>query len=76
MIYIVLTEEGRLGPNIWSEILQPAESIKNIIRIAWNTKAMRWQNDSRTLDSLLSFISREARHVGAVIICDSCQQNS
>ena len=41
MIYMVLTEEGCLGPNIWPETLKQAKSTKSIMRAAWNTEAMR-----------------------------------
>ncbi len=41
VIYMVLTGEGRLGPDIWLETPQQAESMESIMRITWNTEAMR-----------------------------------
>ena len=76
MICMVLTKEGRLRPDIWPESPQQIESTKNMIRAAWNTKAMRWQNASKTLDSPLSSTNKEAKHVSALLIYDWYQQNS
>lgn len=35
---MVLTNERRLGSDIWSKILDEAESIENIMRIVWTEK--------------------------------------
>ena len=76
MILMVLTEKGHLGADIWPKTPQQAKSTKSIMRAAWNTKAMHWQNASRTLDSPLCPTGEEAKHVGALLIFDWCQQNS
>ena len=70
MIYMLLTGKDRLGPDIWPETLQQAKSTKSMMRAAWNTEAMRWQNASKMLDSPLSATGGEARQVDAYLICD------
>ncbi len=37
---MVLTVEGRLGPDIWPETPEQAESTENMLRTTWNAKAM------------------------------------
>ena len=58
MIYMILTGEGRLRPNIWPKTFQQAKSTKSIMRAVCNTKAMRRQNASGILDSPLSLTGK------------------
>ena len=67
---MVLTEKGRLGPDIWPETSHQAKSTKSMMKITWNIKTMRLQKDSRTLESLLFPTNKEAKHVGALLIFD------
>ncbi len=41
VICMVLTGEGRLGPDIWPETTQQAESTESMLRTMWNVEAMR-----------------------------------
>ena len=72
---MVLTGEGRLGPDIWPETPQQAESTESMMRITWNTEAMRRQKASGKPDCPLAPTGKEARHVRALLFCDLCQQN-
>lgn len=77
MVCMVLTGEGRLGPDIWPETPQQAESTESMMRATWNTEAMRRRKASGTSDCPLSPTGKEARHVRALfLICDWCQRNS
>ena len=62
---MVLTGEERLGPDIWPETLQQAESMESIMRITWNTEAMRRQNASGKPDCLLAPTDKDAKHMHA-----------
>lgn len=70
MIYTILTKKRRLRPDIWTETFYQAKSIENMMRTAWNIKAICQQNTSKTLDSLLSLTGKKVKYVGAFLIFD------
>lgn len=71
MIYMVLTDKDRLGPDIWPETSQQAKSIESMMKTIWNTEAMRQQKASGMSDSLLSPDGNEIKHVRVLFwICD------
>ncbi len=72
---MVLTGEGRLGPDIWPETPQQAESTESMMRTTWNTEAMWQQKGSGKLDYPFAPTSKEAKHVHALLLCDEFQQN-
>ena len=50
VVCMVLTGKKRVGPDIWLKTLQQVENIERMMRIMWNTKAMRWQKASKKPD--------------------------
>ncbi len=70
VICMVLTGEGRLGPDIWPKTPQQVESTESMMRTTWNTEAMRQQKDSGKPDYPLAPMGKEARHVRALLFCD------
>ena len=75
VVYMVLTGKRRLGPDIWPETPQQAKSTESMMRITWNTEAMRRRKASGKPDCPLAPTGKEARHVRALLFCDLCQQN-
>ncbi len=69
---MVLTGEGRLGPDIWPETPGQVESMESMIRIIWGMEVNRRQKTSGTPDSLLSPTGKEARHTRLLLFCDWC----
>ena len=67
---MVLIGKGRLGPDIWSKTPQQAESIENIIRITWNTKAIQQQKARGKPDYPLAPTGKETRYMRALLFCD------
>ena len=39
-VYIVLSNEGRLGPDTWPKTSQQAKSTDNMMRTTWNARVM------------------------------------
>ncbi len=67
---MVLTGKGRLGPDIWPEIPQQAESTESMMRTTWNAEAMWRQKGSGKPDCPLAPTGKEARYVCALLFCD------
>ena len=61
---MVLMGKGRLGPDIWPETPEQAESTKDMIRLIWGKEAHRQCRGSETKGCPLSFSDKEARFVG------------
>ncbi len=70
VVYMVLTGEGRLGPDIWSETLQQAKTTENMMRIMWNAEVMWRQKGSEKLDYPLAPIGKKAKHMRILLFCD------
>ncbi len=67
---MILTNKGRLGPNIWSETHGQAKNTESIMRIIWGIEANYRQKASEMPDSPLSPTSKEARHIRLFLCCD------
>ena len=67
---MVLTDKGRLGPNIWPETLQQAERTENIMRITCNTEAIQQQKVSEKPDCPLPLMGKETRYMYALLFYD------
>ncbi len=70
VVCMVLTGKGRLGPDIWPETPQQAESIESMMRITWNTEALRRQKGRGKPNCPLAPTRKEARQVRALLFCD------
>ena len=60
---MVLTGKRRLGPDIWSETPERAESTKDLIRSIWGKEAHWRYKASGTKSCSLSFSGKKARFV-------------
>ena len=67
---MVLTGEGRLGPDIWPEIPQQAETTESIIRTTWNTEAMWQQKGSRKPECPLAPTGKEVKYICTLLFYD------
>ncbi len=67
---MVLTDEGRLGPDIWPKTPKQAESTESMLRTTWNVEAMWRRKDSGKPDCLLAPTDKEARHVHILLFSD------
>lgn len=63
LLCMVLTGEGRLGPDIWPEAADQAESTEDMMRRVWATEAHVRRRASGTTSIPLSSSGKEARHV-------------
>ncbi len=70
VVCMVLTGEGRLGPDIWPETPQQAESTESMMRTTWNTEAMRRRKGSGKPDCPWAPTGKEARHLRALFFYD------
>lgn len=70
IVFMVLTGNSYLGPDLWPENSQKVQSQKNIIRITWNKEKMRWQKVSMNLNCSLRPTGKKARHVYASSLYD------
>lgn len=61
---MVLTGKGRLGPDIWPETPEQAESTEDMMRSIWGKEAHRQCKASGTKSCPLSPSGKEARFVG------------
>ncbi len=66
---MILIDDGHLGPDIWSEIPNQAESTKEMMRIVWADEAYCRRKVSETKICSLSPSSKEAKYVGPLISC-------
>ncbi len=64
---MVLTNDGRLGPDIWSEIPDQVKGIEIMMRIVWAEEAHYWRKVSGTKTCLLFTFGKEARYVSPLI---------
>lgn len=63
ILCMVLISERHLGPDIWPETVEQAESINNMIRRVWFKEAHRRQKASEINTCALSTPSKEAKYV-------------
>ncbi len=75
VVCMVLTGEGRLGPDIWPESPQQAKSTESMMRTTWNIEAMRRRKGSGKPDCPLTPTGKVVRHIHALLFCDLFQRN-
>ncbi len=69
ILCMVLTDDGRLGPDIWPETPDHAESTEEMMRTVWAEETHCRRKASGTKTCLLSSSGKEARHVSPLISC-------
>ncbi len=66
---MVLTGNGRLGPNIWPESPDQAKGTEEMMKTVWAEEAYRRRKVSGIKTCLLSPSVKEARHMSPLIFC-------
>lgn len=66
---MVLTGEGRLGPNIWPKTPEQAESTESIMKITWGAEANHRRKTSGMTDNPLSSTGKKVKYVYLLLFC-------